>query len=63
MSARFGVVDILAATAKQLNGFRIGDVGKCNREKGMVVAENSRAASEIALFELFQLFVERYPDQ
>lgn len=58
MSARFGVVNVLAAAAEQLDRFGVGDVRECNREQRVVVAEHSGAASEIALLELFQHFCE-----
>lgn len=57
MSARFGVVNVLAAAAEQLDRFGVRDIGERNREQRVVVAEHSGAASEIALFELFQLLV------
>lgn len=61
MSARFRVVNVLAAAAEQLDRFGVGDVRERNREQRVVVAEHSGATSEIALLELFQLlffFVE-----
>jgi len=56
MSARLGVVDVLAAAAKQLDRFGVWDIGERNWEQRVVVAKHSGAASEIALFELFQLW-------
>lgn len=51
----FGGVEVFAATAVELDGFFVGDIGQSDGQEGLGGAEDPRAASEIGAFVFIEL--------
>lgn len=58
MPTRFGRVEIFTSWTVKLDGLFIGKVGETAREKRLLIAENSWAATKVGLFVFFKLRLE-----
>ena len=59
VSRRLGRVEVLAPRAVELDGFLVREVRQAEGDEGLAVAQDPRAASEVALLVLFNLDGER----
>lgn len=55
----FGVVEILAAGAVELDGLEVGDIGEAHGEQGVRVAVDARAFTKFRLLVLVELLQRR----
>jgi hypothetical protein len=51
----FGVVEVLAAGAVELDGLEVGDIGEAHGEQGVRVTVDAGAFAKLGLFVLVEL--------